>query len=243
MTPEELVAAVCPLIRDMGWGFFFTPETTARGEELGLDVFSFYALGRGGVLGDSTARVVHSAFGYFNPSLIETMWDAGSQVIRPSEAAHAYMGCSQAHGRKHFSGVEGLDAYCRAAETVVSAADPQGLTLFAGASAIPLPDDLPARAMQLTTVLREFRGSAHLAALVVSGLRPKAAHQIARPEMWEIFGWQESDKENVTDDDRRALEAAEALTDRIVLPAYSAVDAADREPMVSALHAMQAALA
>jgi hypothetical protein len=96
--------------------------------------------------------------------------------------------------------------------------------------------------MQLTTVLREFRGSAHLVAVVSSGLTPKRAHQVARPEMWEIFGWQESDKEDATDADGRALEAAEALTDRIVLPAYSAVADADREPMIAALRAMEGAL-
>jgi hypothetical protein len=243
MTPEELVAAACPLIRDTGWSFYFTPETTARGEELGVDVMTFYLIGRGGVLGDANARVVHSAFGYFNPSLVETVWNAGSALVRPSEAALAYMECSQAHGRRHLSEVSGLDAYCRAAEAVVQAADPQGLSLFAGASAIPLADDGPGRAMQLTTVLREFRGSAHLAAVVASGLPPKRAHQVARSEMWEIFGWQESDKEELTDADRRALAAAEALTDRIVLPAYSAVAEDDREPMVTALRAIEAAVA
>jgi hypothetical protein len=152
------------------------------------------------------------------------------------------MACAQAHGRLHLSDVPGLDVYCRAAEAVVAAADPQGLSLFAGASAIPLADDVPGRAMQLTTVLREFRGSAHLAAVVASGLPPKRAHQLARPEMWELFGWQESDKEEVTDADHRAHAAAEALTDRIVLPAYAAVADGDREPMVTALRAMAAAL-
>jgi hypothetical protein len=243
MTPEELVAAACPLIGELGWSFYFTPETTARGQELGVDVLTFYAVGRGGVLGDAPPRVVHSAFGYFNPVQLATTWNAAKEKVAPGEAALAYMQCSQAHGRKHFSDIEGLDAYCRAAEAVVRAADPQGLSLFAGASAIGLPDDLPGRAMQLTTVLREFRGSAHLAAVIASGLAPKRAHQVARPEMWEVFGWHESDKEDLTDADREALAASETLTDRIVLPAYSAVAEADREPMVAVLHAMGAALA
>jgi hypothetical protein len=243
MTPEELVQSACPLIGEMGWAFYFAPETAARTEPYGLDLLSFYAIGRGGVLGDAEAAVVHSAFAYFKPSLVEETWDTAKQAIDPREAARVYRECCNEFGRNHLSAVKGLDAYCEAAETVVRAADPQGLTLFAGAARQPLPDDPPARAMQLTTVLREYRGSAHLAAVVASGLAPVKAHFIARPEMWEVFGWQDGDKPECTDADRRALEAAEAMTDRIVLPAYAAVPERGREAMVKALLAMQAALA
>ena len=76
MNPEELVAVACPKISDMGWAFYFVPDTVARGEELGLDVVSFYVLGRGGVLGDVESTVIASAFGYFNPTLVAAMWDA-----------------------------------------------------------------------------------------------------------------------------------------------------------------------
>jgi hypothetical protein len=227
----------------MGWAFYFAPETVARTEQYGVDPLTFYAVGRGGVLGDAESAVVYSAFGYFNPSLVESSWEIAKKAVDPREAARVYMECCGEFGRNHFSAVEGLDVYCAAAEAVVGAADPQGLPLFAGAARQPLPDDLPARAMQLTTVLREFRGSAHLVAVVAAGLDPMTAHLIARPEMWEVFGWQDGDKPEYTDADRQALEAAEATTDRIVLSAYSAVPEARRGPMVTALRAMKAALA
>lgn len=243
MTPEELVASACPLIGDMGWAFYFAPETAARVGEIGLDVMSFYVAGRGGVLGDAEPAVVQSSFGYFNPALVESAWETCRKVIAPRDAARVYMECCNEFGRNHFASVDGLDAYCEAAQSVVAAADPQGLPLFAGASRQPLPDDLPARAMQLTTVLREFRGSAHLVAVVAAGLPPVTAHLIARPEMWEVFGWQEGDKPVFTDRDRQALAASESITDRIVLPAYSAVAESLRQPMVAALREMKAALA
>jgi hypothetical protein len=243
MTPEELVRDACPLINDLGWAFYFAPETAARTEKFGLDVASFYFIGRGGVLGDAEAPVVHSAFGYFNPELLVSMWDAAKKVVEPRVAARVYIEACHEFGRNHLSSVAGLDAYCEAAEAVVAAADPQGLPLFAGAALQPLPDDVAARAMQLTAVLREYRGSAHLASVVASGLTPKKAHQIHRPEMWEIFGWQEADREEITEADREAFFEAEVLTNRVVLPAYSAVSESLREPMVTALHGIQAALA
>ena len=63
MTPEELVATACPSIADLGAVFDFVPETVAKGKEHGLDGFRFYFLGRGGVLGDTSAAVVRSVFG------------------------------------------------------------------------------------------------------------------------------------------------------------------------------------
>ncbi len=91
LTTEALIAAACPIIRDRGWAFYFVPATIARGNELGLDHLQFYALGRGGVLGDVESRVVSSAFGYFNPTLIESMWTAGKAIVEPRQAGHEYM--------------------------------------------------------------------------------------------------------------------------------------------------------
>src|SRR5664280_2410667 len=86
MNTQELIDQACPLIRDLGWAYFFVPETEAKGKELGLDVFQFYVLGRGGVLGNVEASVVASAFGYFNPSMIQQLWDSGRQLIEPRDA-------------------------------------------------------------------------------------------------------------------------------------------------------------
>ncbi len=243
MTPEELVAAACPKINAMGWAFYFVPETGARAEELGLDVFSFYALGRGGVLGDVEPAVVASAFGYFNPTLVATMWNAARAVMAPRDAGRAYMECCAAFGRSRFGHLDGLDAFCAAAGAVNDAADPVALALYAGIAAEPLADDLPARAMQLVTVLREFRGGVHLVALRASGLDAKTAHHIHRPDDGAMFGWSEEDAPTITDADRALWTEAEKLTDRLVLPAYSVLDDAGRLALLAGLEAMEKALA
>jgi hypothetical protein len=243
MTPEDLVTTACPKINTMGSAFYFVPETFARGEELGLDGISFYLIGRGGVLGDVDAAVVASAFGYFNPTLVATMWSAATKIAAPRDAGRAYMECSAAFGRTSFADVKGLDAFCAAADAVNDAADPVGLSLYAAMAAETLAADLPGRAMQLMTVLREFRGSAHLIALRASDLDAKTAHHVRRPDDGALFGWSPEEAPAITDAIRAQWQAAEALTDHIVLPAFSVLDDAGRHAMVAGLEAMENALA
>src|SRR5215207_6714973 len=230
MTPDALVAAVAPLAGEVGGAFYFMPATLARGKELGLDGLRFYVIGRGGVLGDVEAPVVVSAFGYFNPSMIHKLWTTAAQRVAPREAARAYLECARRVGRERLSELDGLDELCDAAERVIAAVDPAGLALFAGVRAEPLPDDPPARAMQLAVVLRELRGSTHLLAVVASGLSPRVAHHIRRPEMDEAFGWKEAPE--VTQTERDQLAEADALTYRLLVPAFGAVDDEQAEALV-----------
>ena len=240
MDTQKLLDEACPMIGEYGWSYYFEPSTIARGERLGLDPFAFYFLGRGGVLGDVDAAVVQSAFGYFNPAVLAMMWDAGRAKVAPRTAGREYFEAAHEFGRARLGGVEELGAFVAAATKVVDAAKGEvtGLTLFAAAAAEPVPEDLPAAALHLVTVLREFRGSAHLVAVVASGLASKTAHFMRRPEMFTTFGWSEDDRPAVTDADAAALAAADALTDRIVAPAYSVLDDDGAAALVAGLHAI-----
>jgi hypothetical protein len=242
MTPEELVADACPKIRDLGWAFYFVPETFATGAALGLDPVHFYFLGRGGVLGDVEAAVVTSAFGYFKPSLVEAVWNAGRQKVAPRDAGRAFLECAAAHGRRKLSAIEALPEFCAAADAVNGAADPTGLALYAAAAAEPLVEDPPGRAMQLVSILRELRGSTHLLAVRAAGLDAKTAHFIRRPDDAAMFGWSDDDAPIITDEHRARLERADALTDELVLPAYAVLDDAGRRAFTTGLDAIEAAL-
>lgn len=226
METLELVRTVSPMLGTLGAAWYFTPETMQIGADVGLDGFRFYFLGRGGVLGDVEWPVVHAAFGYFEPSLVEKMWTSGSKLVRPRDAARAHLRACAEHGRRHLGGVDGLEAYCATAEAIVAEArrDPAGLSLFAGLAAEPLPDDLPGRAMVITAVLRELRGSAHLVAVVASGLATPVAHRIHRPDALALFGWAPDAVPEPTEADQKAYRAAEELTDQMVARFYAAVD-------------------
>ena len=243
MTPEELVDTASPSIGTLGWAFYFVPETGAAAEALGLDLFRFYFLGRGGVLGDVEAPVVASAFGYFKPELVARMWDSAKAVVAPRDAGRAYhLACADL-GRRRLADVEGLGPFCAAAERVNEAADPTGLPLYAGIRCEPRAEDLPGRAMQLITVLRELRGSAHLLAVRAVGLDAKTAHWISRPDDIAMFGWSEEDAPAVTDEARALHAEAEALTDRLVTPAYAVLGESEQRDLVTGLERIGAAVA
>ncbi|MCB0999617.1 MAG: hypothetical protein R2713_15790 [Ilumatobacteraceae bacterium] len=243
MTLDELIAASGPLLRDHGWAFYFTPETRARGAELGLDPMQFYVLGRGGVLGDVDASVVASAFGYFKPALIAGVWNAAREKVSPRDAGREFMACCAAHGRAKLGAVDGLAEFVAAAEKVNAAADPDALALYAATAAEPLADDLPARAMQLVTVLREHRGSAHLVAVRAVGLDSRTAHHAKRPDDAKMFGWAPDEAPVVDDLVQAKMAEAETLTDRIVAPAFAVLDEAERDAFVHGLERLAAALA
>ena len=199
-------------------------------------------MGRGGVLGDVEPAVVSAAFGYFNPGMVAALWNAGKAIVSPRVAGSAYMEASGEHGRLKLSAGDGLDAFVAAAEKVLAATDLDGFSLFAGVAAEPRADDLPARAMQLITVLREYRGSAHLVAVRAVGLTTKVAHFAKRPDDIAMFGWSKDDAPVIDDDVHAKMDAAEALTDALVTPAYAVLDDAERTAFVDGLHAIQAAL-
>jgi hypothetical protein len=225
MDTNKLVARACPTIGDVGWSYYFAPSTLARGEKFGLDAFQFYFLGRGGVLGDVEAPVVVSAFGYFNPAVVTAVWDASRTKLAPRVAGREYLEAAHDVGRERLGDLE-LGGFVAAASQVLDAArrNVAGLCLFAGAAAEEVPKEPAAAAMHLLSVLREFRGSAHLVAVVAAGLDPMVAHYLRRPEMFTTFGWSDADAPEVTPEHTDALARADERTDHLVAPAYGVLD-------------------
>jgi hypothetical protein len=57
-----------------------------------------------------------------------------------------------------------------------------------------------------------------------------------------MFGWTAEDTPEVTEAERSKLEAAERLTDELVLPAYSVLDEAARQSLLAGVDAIGDAL-
>lgn len=243
MTPLELAAKCAPLIATAGSSFYFHPDTLAVGKQHDLGGMRFYVLGRGGVLGDVEAQVVGSAFGYFNPELIDKLWTTSKQRLAPREAARLFLGCNVDLGRAKLGEIDAgvLERFCDAADAVNDAIDPAGLALYAGIDSEPKPDDPPARALHLSACLREARGSAHLAAIVTLGLDPVIAHYIRRPDFYEAFGW--SEPPTVHPDHHELLERVDRATDDMMARPFSVIDPAGADAMLSGLTEIRAALA
>ncbi len=240
MSASDVMSATASDTGDIGASFYFAPESLAKGSDAGLDGLRLYLLGRGGVMGDVNAAVAQSSFGYFNPEMITKMWDSGIKTMSAHDVAELYWECAAEHGRGKFGDVAGLAEYCAAAEAVIDAADRDGLPLFAGAASMSLVDDLPGRAYQLAVVLRELRGSAHLAAVRSAGVVPREAHAYKRPEMVEMFGWKDV---TVSDDTEAKMVIAEELTDTALAACYSVLDEAGESAFIAGTKAMAAACA
>ncbi len=223
MDIPTLVTTISPTVNSAGATFMFDPGTMAAGGPLDLDGLSMYILGRGGVLGDFDADVVAASFAVFNPATVRMMWDGARSKASAADASAAYNEACAAYGRRKLGGVDGLDSFVEAAGAVVDGASIVGMPLFAGWRAQPLADDAPGRAMQLTNVLREHRGSAHVCGIASTGLTGAQAHYLAKGDgQMSMMGWQEPWPDVTGMEDR--LADAESATDRIVEAAFAVLD-------------------
>ncbi len=169
------------------------PEVLGPGKEAGYPGgFAYYVVGRGGVLGDVDANVVVSAFGFFAPDLIASLWNAGVAVEGARAGARRYAdGCVE-WGRRRLGDFADAERLADLVGRVVDNADVGGLSLFAGWRSMDRPEDATGRCYLLLHVLRELRGSVHLVACVASGLTPLdavLANPIGGIDQAEKFGW------------------------------------------------------
>ncbi|MGB5755289.1 MAG: hypothetical protein WBM50_00110, partial [Acidimicrobiales bacterium] len=103
-----------------------------------------------------------------------------------------------------------------------------------------VPEDVPARAIHYTAVLRELRGSVHLVAITATGLDNVVAHAIRRPDDVETFGHQSAP--HISEEDRRLLAEADELTNRLMAHPYGALDDAAGTAIVAGAEAINKAL-
>lgn len=177
-----------------GGAFMLDPEVLGPGKDVGYPGgFSFYAAGRGGVLGDVDAGVVVSAFGFFAETLVRPLWESGIAVEGARAAADRYTAGAASWGRRRLTDFRGAERLVELTEKIVDGADTTGLTLFAGWRAQRRPDDAAGRCYVLLHVLRELRGSAHVASVAAAGLTPLQAillNPSARgADQAKFFGW------------------------------------------------------
>ena len=223
----------------VGGAFMLHPEVLGPGKEAGYGGFAYYVVGRGGVLGDVDAKVVASAFGFFAPGLVTKLWNDGVKVEGARAGANRYAAACADFGRRRLATFGGAARLAELIDRVTSSADNSGLALFAGWQAQSMPDDAPGRCYQLLHVLRELRGSAHIVAVVASGLTPLEA-VIANPSnsspengsaaQAERFGWTGPFPDATSL--REGFARAEALTDEIMGRFVAVLSAAEQEELM-----------
>lgn len=229
MTPLDCVLTTKATVKSLGGAFMLDGATYKRGAELGFPGLSFYVAGRCGVLGRVDATVVGSAMFWFEPGLVGSSWAQGLDVMEPARAAEHFAACGYEWARTRFDHDGTSERIAELAARINDAADPAGLSLFAGWQATERPSDPSARALHEMHVLRELRGSAHGIAIVCAGLSPIEAVLAGGGEAnARLFGWQPP-FEKPSEGLRRSWEAAEMVTDSIVARAYAALSPSELE--------------
>ncbi len=242
MSVQEFARESGKKIGPMGAAFMMSPSAGAAGQEIGLDFFTYYGLGRGGVLGDVDGKTVADAFYFFNPELVAGVWDAGKANNDPREVAKHYAEACAKWGRDNLAEIEGIEEFSKLAERIAQAAEPTpSSSLFAAWRDMPLPDDAPGRvAIQCVLVLRELRGGAHVEAVKQVGIAPADAVATNSPNMFQLFGW--THEMPHTEPFKASCAQAERITDELVSPAFAVLSDAERETFAKVLGAVAAKL-
>ena len=232
---------------------YFTPEAPPRYADVGITSGrTGYFASRSAAMGAVGAEVVVATFYNFHPALVRRamldVWD----VTSPAAVLGARLGAVDASLRLAFgdellASRELADAATllrRAAE--VACAHPEGRPLFAGHAQLDWPDEPHLALWHAQTLLREFRGDGHIAALTIEGLSglealvshaasgdvPAAALQATRA--WTDDEWaaavEELARRGLVDSDGAFTEAGRAqrariedLTDRLAAAPWAAL--------------------
>lgn len=241
MTPHEAAAALARPIGSIGARFMFDPSTYADAAQHGYQGLDFYVTGRAGVLGDAPADVVVAALGFFNPSMVETLWNQGVAVDSAMVAAERFSDACAAWGRAHFGPDLPAGELVELASVAIAAASPAGLPLFAGWRAMERAADDRGAACQAVNVLRELRGGVHLVAVVAAGIDPlHAVLSTGGEPNANLFGYTGPypDVSDLTD----AMRAVEDATGRLMEPALAALDDDGRARLVELVGMARAGL-
>ncbi|GGU34604.1 SCO6745 family protein [Lentzea flava] len=234
---------------------YFAPEAESRYTAAGLDRPGGYFASRAAALGRASAEVVISTFYNFNPALIRACVPAVWEKVTPEQMLRLRLEAADATLKQllpdDLAEITGLAR--KAAERATEML--HGRTLFAAHAGLEWPDEPRLQLWHAQTLLREFRGDGHLAALLrhnITGIEALVLHaaegDYAAETLRRTRGWSEEKwAETVEDLQRRGLVDAEHLlteagrelrqsiedeTDRMNAPAYDVLSEQEKQRYV-----------
>jgi hypothetical protein len=233
---------------------YFVPEAPEAYAKAGLDdAGAGYFASRGAVFGACGPGVVTATFFNFNPALVARALPAAWQKTTPAAMLAARLDAVDAAltrglGAEVLAGPEVAEAAALARTAAEAAAQwPQGRPLYAAHADLPWPEQPHLALFHAQTLLREFRGDGHLAALLTAGLSGLEAvvlyvadgqseERFLRPTRgWSRQDWADGQEslrsrgllagDGISDAGRRLRAEIEEHTDRLAAPAYAALGA------------------
>ena len=154
---------------------YFTPEAAEQYAAIGLQGMRMgYFASRAAAMGAVPAEVVIATFFNFWPELVRASIPAAWEIVTPAQVLAARVAAADAALRRALGDeiasadlVEAATLARRAAEAACE--NPEGRALFAGHASLPWPDAPHLVLWHAQTLLREYRGDGHVAALTGEG--------------------------------------------------------------------------
>lgn len=230
---------------------YFAPEAQEEYAALGFDLVTNpragYFPARAAALGAVVPAVVVATFYNFAPATVELGMAGAWETASPADLVAARLRAADRSLRRQCGDLL-VDAHlaeaAELARTATEGCTPDGRALYAANAALPWPDPPLLHLFHALTLLREFRGDGHIAALVaegVSGLEAAVMH-VAQGDAWtreplrkrrgwtteewdaacaglRDRGWLDDD-ERFTEDGAAARARVEERTDVLALPPW-----------------------
>ncbi|TWP54196.1 hypothetical protein FKR81_01135 [Lentzea tibetensis] len=215
---------------------YFAPEAEKRYAEAGLDRASGYFASRAAALGPVSAEIVIATFYNFNPERVRAAIPAAWEKASPEQMLGMRLDSVDDALNRGLADFIGTDHMKEAAGIARKAAERatemlHGRTLFAAHATLPWPTEPHLELWHAQTLLREFRGDGHLAALLiegVSGLEALVIHagsgEVPAESLRKTRGWSTEDwdatvedlqKRGLLNEDRTLSEQGLGLRQRI----------------------------
>jgi hypothetical protein len=232
---------------------YFAPEAAERFQALGLEGGAGYFASRSAAMGQASAETVIATFFNFNPAFVRKSMTGVWEKVTPEQVLAARLEAADAALRRGLGDLITTDAIAETAALTRKAAEAacerlEGRPLFAAHAALPWPTEPHLELFHAQTLLREFRGDGHIAALVageLNALEALVTHAatgylpakvLRNSRQWSEEQWaaaadglrargilEPGEEEVLTEDGKARRQAIEDLTDRLAEPAYEAL--------------------
>ena len=154
---------------------YFAPEAAEHYAAIGIDGRAGYFASRAAAMGAVTAEVVIATFFNFNPRLVRAAIPGAWAKASTEKILEARLEAADAALRRALGDRVDAPEMARAAALARTAAEAateeiEGRPLFAGHARLPWPDAPHLVLWHAQSLLREYRGDGHIAALTAAGL-------------------------------------------------------------------------
>lgn len=185
---------------------YFAPEARTAYTEAGLKGFWMgYFASRAAALGPVGPEVVAAVFYNFHPRMVARAIPDAWSFSSPERVLSARYGAADIALRRLLRDAlekPAIEEAASLAHVAVEACDVAGRPLFAAHSAIPWPEAPHMRLWHAATLLREYRGDGHVAALLAGGIDGCEAHvtlvgtgEVPREAIQPHRGWSDAEWE------------------------------------------------